>query len=232
MRGQLVGVSGHFLLQQQIGGSDDFFTFGAIADEGDFRARPGVDLIKQVARAAKSRQGFFLIAAGVADGAGTGHILDKVRQPVFQLRIVGGGEYGDADLAEESRVVDTLVGLAVARDKARTVNAKQHVQVHQADIVDNLVVGTLEKGGVDGHRGQQPLAGQARCKADGVLLGHADIIEPLFVAVLEEVEAGAVLHSRRDGAEFRHIVADLGQCGAEHRREGILGRQLRVGQVA
>ena len=155
-----------------------------------------------------------------------------MRQPVFQLRIVGGGEYGDADLAEESRVVDTLVGLAVARDKARTVNAKQHVQVHQADIVDNLVVGTLEKGGVDGHRGQQPLAGQARCKADGVLLGHADIIEPLFVAVLEKVEAGAVLHSRRDGAEFRHIVADLGQCGAEHRREGILGRQLRVGQVA
>ena len=40
--GQLVGVSGHFLLQQQIGGSDDFFTFGAIADEGDFRGRVSI----------------------------------------------------------------------------------------------------------------------------------------------------------------------------------------------
>ena len=65
----------------------------------------------------------------------------------------------------------------VAGHQPRTVHSEQHIQLHQIDIMDDLVVGALEKCGIDGDYGQQPLAGQTRRKRDGVFLRHADVKE-------------------------------------------------------
>ena len=73
--------------------------------------------------------------------------------------------------------------------------------------MDDLVVGALEKCGIDGDHGQQPLAGQARRKRDGVFLRHTDVKETPGMAVLEEVQAGAVLHGGGDAAQPRLVVA-------------------------
>lgn len=88
--------------------------------------------------------------------------------------------------------------------------------------MDDLVVGTLEKCGIDGNHRKQPLAGQARRKRDGVFLRHADVKETPGMAVLEEVQAGAVLHGGGDAAQPRLIVPQICQRTAERRREGIL----------
>ena len=51
------------------------------------------------------------------------------------------------------------------------------------------------------------------------------------MAVLEEVEAGAVLHGGGDAAQTRFIIAQIGQRTAEGRGKGVLRRKLGVGQM-
>ena len=114
------------------------------------------------------------------------------------------------------------MGRTVAGHKTRAVYGEKYIQLHQADIMDDLVVGTLEKCGIDGDHGQQTLAGQARRKRDGVFLRHADVKEAPGMAVLEEIQAGAVLHGGGDAAQPRLVVAQICQRTAERRRAGIL----------
>ena len=75
--------------------------------------------------------------------------------------------------------------------------------------MDDLVVGTLEKRRVNRNHGQKSLAGKARRKADGVFFRHADVKEAAGMAVLEEVEACAVLHGSGDAADARFVVAQI-----------------------
>ncbi len=42
-------------------------------------------------------------------------------------------------------------------------------------IVDDLIVATLQEGGIDGAEGAQALARQPRCKRDRMLLRDADV---------------------------------------------------------
>ena len=149
-------------------------------------------------------------------------LAHKIGQPIAQLRIVGGGKNRDVHIREECNIVNALVCGTVAGHQPRAVHSEQHIQLHQIDIMDDLVVGALEKCGIDGDHGQQPLAGQARRKRDSVFLRHADVKETPGMAVLEEVQAGAVLHGGGDAAQPRLVVAQICQRTAERRREGIL----------
>ena len=42
-------------------------------------------------------------------------------------------------------------------NKSGTIKTERYRKILQADIVDNLVVGTLGKGGIDGHKGAESL---------------------------------------------------------------------------
>ena len=121
---------------------------------------------------------------------------------------------------------------AVAGHKPCAVHGKQHIQLHQVDIVDNLVVGTLEKRGINGHGRQQPLACQAARKGDGVFLSHTDIKKAFLVRLLEEVQPCAVFHGGGDGAQARFLAAQLCQRLTKGGREGVRRRKFGVGQVA
>ncbi len=52
-------------------------------------------------------------------------------------------------------------------------------QVLQRDIVYNLIIATLEKGGINRHKWSQTLTGQAGSKSDRMLLGNAYIVHAL-----------------------------------------------------
>ena len=101
------------------------------------------------------------------------------------------------------------MGRTVAGHKTRTIYGEKYIQLHQADIMDDLVVGTLEKRRVNRNHGQKPLAGKARRKADGVFFRHADVKEAARMAVLEEVEACAVLHGSGDATDARLVIAQI-----------------------
>ena len=100
--------------------------------------------VVRFARTAVSRQHRALAAARIADGAGAFLVFaQQNRQPVPQLCIVRRRIDGDADLAQESRVKDALMGLTIGRDKTGTVDGEDDVLIEQVDVVDDLVIGAL-----------------------------------------------------------------------------------------
>ena len=52
-----------------------------------------------------------------------------------------------------------MVGRAVIGGQSRPVHTKGDGEVLERDVVDDLVVGALEKGGVDGAHGAKSLGG-------------------------------------------------------------------------
>jgi len=55
------------------------------------------------------------------------------------------------------------------------VEHERHRQVLQSDIVNQLVVASLQKGRIDGHDGTHPLDRKATRYGDSVLLGDANV---------------------------------------------------------
>jgi hypothetical protein len=64
-----------------------------------------------------------------------------------------------------------VVGRPVVADQAGAVHREGHVELLQADVVDDLVVGALQEGRVDRADRLRPLQGQAGGEQDRVLLG-------------------------------------------------------------
>ena len=68
------------------------------------------------------------------------------------------------------------MGRAISAYQAGTIYGKQYRQVLQGDVVDQLVVGALQEGGVNGDHRFQAVAGHAGGEGDAVLFGDADIV--------------------------------------------------------
>ena len=67
------------------------------------------------------------------------------------------------------------MGCAVGAHEARAIDGEGHGQILDANVVDDLIVGPLEKGGVDGDYGFGTLAGKPGCQGNRMLLGDGDI---------------------------------------------------------
>ena len=65
---------------------------------------------------------------------------------------------------------------AVGADDAAAVEREDDRQVLQRDVVDQLVVGALQEGGIDRDDRLEPFAGQAGGEGHRMLLGDADIV--------------------------------------------------------
>ena len=116
------------------------------------------------------------------------------------------------------------MGCAIGAYQAGTVQRKYHWQVLNRHIVNQLVVGTLQKSRVDCYNGFKPLAGQARRKSDRVLLGNADIKITRWETLLKLHHAGALAHGRRDTDQPRIVRRHVTQPLAENLGKGLLGR--------
>ena len=65
--------------------------------------------------------------------------------------------------------------LAVCADNPGAVDGKQHRQLLNSHIVDHLIVGSLQEGGVDGHHWFVVANRQSGGEGDCMLLGDGDI---------------------------------------------------------
>ncbi len=88
-----------------------------------------------------------------------------------------GGCHDDhvGDAAQVAVVEAAGMGGAVGADEACPVEGEQYVKILDGNVVDKLVVATLQEGGVDGDDGFCALAGLACGEGDGVLFGDGDI---------------------------------------------------------
>ena len=99
---------------------------------------------------------------------------------------------------------------SVGPDQSAPVKGKDDWQVLQGDIVQQLVVTALQEGRVNRQHRPQALAGKARRKGDGVLLGDADVKIARREALGKAHHAGAFAHRRGDGNKAvvgrRHVA--------------------------
>ena len=83
--------------------------------------------------------------------------VEKARQ--FGL-IPRSRDHAVRDAPESGQVEHALVGRPVFPDKSGAVEAEDHGKVLQGDVMDDLVICPLCKGGVDGAVGSCPAGGQ------------------------------------------------------------------------
>jgi hypothetical protein len=112
------------------------------------------------------------------------------------------------------------VGRPVLADDAAAVHGEDHAQPFDADIVQDLVVGALQEGGIDCHHRPEPLCSEPGRKRDGVLFGNADIEEPLGIGLGELGQTGALGHGGSHGHDAPVFGTQFQQGLAEDLRIG------------
>ena len=146
--------------------------------------------------------------------------------------VARGGEPEAGHDLEDRHVPHAVVGGAVGAGDAGPVQDEGDPALVQGDVHQDLVEGAVEEGGVDGEDGVQSAGGEARRGDGGVLLGDADVVDPVGEGLGELLQADRLEHRGGDGddvlallAELDHLVAeDGGPVGA-----GGLDRQAGVG---
>ena len=121
-------------------------------------------------------------------------------QRTRQLRLVGRSQ--DAHVGKRAQICQvegTMVGGSVLAYQARAVDGEDNVEVLQAHVGGDLVIGALQERGVDGHHGHELTDGQAARHGDGALLGDADVEETAREPLGKSIEARARRHGRSDG---------------------------------
>ena len=143
------------------------------------------------------------------------------------LLVLGAGDdhVGELSLARDRE--HALVARSVLADQAGTIHGDDNRQVVLADVVDFLIEGALQECRIQGdHR---PLTGQSHPGGESyrVLLGDADVDEPVGELSLEEVESRARGHPGRDGHDPPIDPGQLDQLLREMVR--VVGRSLGGG---
>src|SRR5712692_3199262 len=91
------------------------------------------------------------LAAWIAQAYGTIHIYGGIEH-VAQLVLVFGSHYLHiGDDAHKCDIEDAMLGMAVLANDASTVHGKDDMQILHADVVDDLVIGSLQECRIDGN---------------------------------------------------------------------------------
>ena len=98
---------------------------------------------------------------------------------------------------EDRHVPHAVVRGAVGAGDAGPVQHEGHAALVQRHVHQHLVEGAVEEGGVDGEDGVQSAGGQARRGDRAVLLGDADVVDPVGERL------GELVAGRRAGASPR-----------------------------
>ena len=137
--------------------------------------------------------------------------------------VAGGGHHQIGNAAQKAQIISTGVGGAVGTDNTGAVDGKQHRQVLQSHIVNQLVVGALQKGRINRHHRLGAFAGQTGGKGNCVLLGNAHIEIALRKGLLKRHQAAAFAHGGGNRHQFGIGPGLIYQPLAEHLGVGGLG---------
>src|SRR5207245_1023479 len=96
--------------------------------------------------------------------------------------------------AQIRNIVRALVRLAVVADEAGTIDAKRYGQRLHADVVNDLVVGSLKKCGIYGDERTHARRGRTGREAGRVRFGDADVEAASRKGFCELFEAGTIGH--------------------------------------
>mmetsp|Transcript_16006 Transcript_16006/g.53638 ORF Transcript_16006/g.53638 Transcript_16006/m.53638 type:complete len:233 (-) Transcript_16006:939-1637(-) len=129
----------------------------------------------------------------------------------------------DNDVGEgpQVRQVEAAVmGWPVVADETRTVDHEANRERLNDAVVNDLVVPSLEEGGVNGTEGLQAIHCHAGSESHRVLLGDADVERSLGKDLSELVQPRPSRHGRGDAADRRVLSRELDEGVGEDRRVG------------
>ena len=107
------------------------------------------------------------------------------------MHVGDGGQIG--------QIEDPLMGLPVASHQPRPVNGKDYGKILDAHVMQDLVVGPLQEGGINRHhRAEAPRRKPGR-EGHRMLLRDPHVKKPVRIGVAEPLQPGAVRHGGRDG---------------------------------
>ena len=154
--------------------------------------------------------------------AGTARVADEARSIVLQRGVQHVGEFvlvlrlqerRVRHIAQERKVEEPVVGRPVVGREAGAVQTEDHRQLLQADVVHDLVVGALEKRGIDRDHRPQSLRREAGGEQRGMFLRDADIEELPRQLPGEQRQTGPTRHRAGD-ADHARIQLRLAHQGA------------------
>ena len=133
----------------------------------------------------------------MVDGPGRVSAVGEHRADLLGRR--GGEDRHAGDGEAQGHVEDAVVAGPVVAGDPGPVEHEDHRGAVQADVEVGLVEGSAEEGRVDRHHRADAAHGHARRRGDLVLLGDADVEEPVGEAGLEREQPGRAGHGGGDG---------------------------------
>src|SRR6185312_6025356 len=100
-----------------------------------------------------------------------------------------------------------MSGAVAARDAA-TVKTKLHIQILNADVVDQLIEGSLQEGRINGANRNQPFTRHAGCEGDAMLFSNANV-ERSLGKLFERLAHSCSIRHR--GGKCHHLLVLLHQ---------------------
>ncbi len=144
------------------------------------------------------------------------------------------GRTGDGEIRDAAQIGDVIcagMGRAIGAHQPGPVEREHHRQLLDRHIVDQLVVGALQKRGIDRHHRLETFAGKASGEGDGMLFGNSDVEIPLRKTLLELHQSRALAHRRRDADQALVVFGHIAQPLAEDLGEGRFCRRRRYLQA-
>ena len=116
-----------------------------------------------------------------------------------------------------------MVGLTVLPHQAGPVYAKYHMEPQNGHIMEEHIITTLKKRGVDCENRNTPLLCHSRCHGYGMALRDADIKKALRKLGLKLLESGTIPHGCRNGANPMVLLGQLTELRSKGPGKGRLG---------
>ena len=114
-----------------------------------------------------------------------------------------------------------MVRGAVVSNQSGPVNSQHNVQPQKAHIFHQLVIASLQEGGIQHHNRHRSLLGQAAGHGHGMFLRNSHIKCPGGKAFLEVQNAGSPGHCRRNGTDPGIFLGKLFQAFSQGIGEGF-----------
>src|SRR5829696_4639510 len=110
-----------------------------------------------------------------------GHFQRRLQHVAEFVLVLRGHDGHVGQATEVGQIENAMVGAPVVSSKSRTVDGERHWEALQTDVMNNLIIGALEKRRIDADDRTHALGGETRGEGDRMLLGNADVEEAIWI---------------------------------------------------
>ena len=137
-------------------------------------------------------------ASRISEGNGARMIKGRNQHVSQFVFILWCHDYHIREVAKIGKVKQTVMRGSIFTNNSPTVHGKDHGMLFKAYIVKDLVIGSLQKGGIDRNHRTKSLNSHAGRKGHGMLLGDTNIKKAFGKGLGKGLESGSLGHGCRD----------------------------------